>query len=558
MTAKRLIVFARYPSPGRAKTRLIPALGTHGASLLQHRMTLATLQTAARFTAADGARVQLRVSGDPAATRELYPGEWEVIAQGSGSLGERLTRAAAAAFADGAGRVVVIGSDCPALTAEHLSAAFTALDGHDIVVGPAADGGYYLIGLRHSAPRLFDAIAWGSDRVLAQTRAAAAQEGLSIAFLDTLLDVDRPEDLSRIPAAYRPQRFGVTGATSALGTRFLRRMLGAVSDLHVTALVRRNSPSFQRAAFQSLLAEHGVRIRLLDGDVRSLNLSASQRQALIETDGGLWHFAANTNLRPGSGDFAGEVWGVNDGGTAALLDLLRASDRPGPLFHISTAYVCGAGVGVALEEGDRPLGVARNSYEASKRSAEHRVRLAMDKGLRGAIFRPSVIVGDERTGGACNAVDLFGEAMIHALANDARPLVLQLSADAEINVVHADWVVEAMATLAGHGAAGRTYHLTSRAPLRLAELAFETGRPSPLLFAQPGARMEELPPIYRAVNRTLATLRPYLMDKVRFDRRNLDCDAPELRAVLEFDPVAVFNYRMAKATGNLNGSALGA
>ena len=103
------------------------------------------------------------------------------------------------AFADSLGqgrrRVVLIGSDCPEITAPVLSSAFSLLTAHDLVLGPARDGGYYLIGLTAPYPELFQDMPWGTDAVLAQTQIRAARLGLRTALLEPLTDIDRPEDL---------------------------------------------------------------------------------------------------------------------------------------------------------------------------------------------------------------------------------------------------------------------------------------------------------------------------------------------------------------------------
>ena len=200
MPRPRLVIFARLPVPGRAKTRLIPALGAEGAARLQDVMTRHTLAEAAGV--ADLADVEVRFTGgDAAAMAERYGDAVAYLPQGDGDLGDRLARATAAvpaAAREAPSPVVVIGTDCPGLTTGLLRAAFDALDDHDVVLGPAADGGYYLIGLRRPAPALFAGVAWSTDRVLAQTRSAAERAGLGVALLPTLSDVDVPADL---PAA---------------------------------------------------------------------------------------------------------------------------------------------------------------------------------------------------------------------------------------------------------------------------------------------------------------------------------------------------------------------
>lgn len=194
---ENLIVFARYPEAGKTKTRLIPALGPQAAAELQRQMTSHTLHQARLLAQERHVDIEVRFAGgDAARMRQLYGPGPRFSPQGDGDLGLRLHRAAQEAFNAGTTFVALIGSDCPYVTPELLNAAFDALRQHDVVLGPAIDGGYYLIGLRHCYPKLFQDIDWGSDRVYEQTRQAARKLGLSIGTLPLLADVDRPEDLN--------------------------------------------------------------------------------------------------------------------------------------------------------------------------------------------------------------------------------------------------------------------------------------------------------------------------------------------------------------------------
>ncbi len=112
------------------------------------------------------------------------------------SLGERLYKALREAFAENKGKVVIIGTDCPGLTLKHIEQAFNLLDRFNLVIGPAHDGGYYLIGLTKAVKDLFSGIKWGSAFVYRQTLEAAQKANLSIAELEKLQDVDCPSDLS--------------------------------------------------------------------------------------------------------------------------------------------------------------------------------------------------------------------------------------------------------------------------------------------------------------------------------------------------------------------------
>ncbi len=196
---QRLIIFTRFPEPGKAKTRLIPALGARGAARLQRDLTRHTLAQAGRLR--HFCPVSLRYEGGSREKMAAAFGNGSSYReQGPGDLGCRMARAFADAFDQGFERVVIIGADCPKITPQVLCQAFDRLASCDLVLGPAADGGYYLIGLRRPAPaelaRLFSGIAWGSDRVLNQTLCRAANLSLSVFRLEMLSDVDRPEDLA--------------------------------------------------------------------------------------------------------------------------------------------------------------------------------------------------------------------------------------------------------------------------------------------------------------------------------------------------------------------------
>jgi uncharacterized protein len=185
-----IAILAKAPIPGLAKTRLMPALGAHGAAALQDLLTERTVATACKFGT-------VTLWGTPDIT---HPSFRELVTrfrirlkrQPDGDLGARML----AALAHGG---LVIGTDCPALTADHLRRAAAALADHDVVLIPAEDGGYVLIGMRAPQPGLFDGMVWSTDTVLAETRARITRLGLSACELETLWDVDRPEDLARLP-----------------------------------------------------------------------------------------------------------------------------------------------------------------------------------------------------------------------------------------------------------------------------------------------------------------------------------------------------------------------
>jgi rSAM/selenodomain-associated transferase 2/rSAM/selenodomain-associated transferase 1 len=198
---QRLIVFTRFPEPGKTKTRLIPALGAAGAARLQRRMTERTIAAASKAGRRPGLTVEVRHEGGTRALMQQWLGpQFGYRPQGDGDIGLRMARAFEAAFQDGAELAVIIGSDIPRISADIIHQAFDGLQENDLVFGPARDGGYFLIGMQNTIPsetccRLFDGINWGSREVLSQTLQIAAETGLRFILLETLDDVDRPADL---------------------------------------------------------------------------------------------------------------------------------------------------------------------------------------------------------------------------------------------------------------------------------------------------------------------------------------------------------------------------
>ena len=200
--AAHLLVFARVPALGQGKSRLAAGIGA-AAALAVYRELLA-LTRAAVAAAGWPATVWLAGTAGPEPTA-LEAREWPGLAaraQLPGDLGQRMAAAFTAAFAAGAARVAIIGTDCPGLGPDHLAAAVDQLAHHDLVLGPAADGGYYLLGLRAPQPALFQHKAWGTASVLADTLADARRLGLRVALLPELRDVDTAADL----AAWRAEK----------------------------------------------------------------------------------------------------------------------------------------------------------------------------------------------------------------------------------------------------------------------------------------------------------------------------------------------------------------
>ena len=196
----QVAVLAKAPIPGLAKTRLIPALGAQGAARLQRRLTHQAMRTA---LAAGLGPVTLWCAPDSrhrcfrALRRAMGVG---CLVQASGDLGERMHTAFRLHCA--AGPLLLIGTDCPPLTPLHLrEAAQALLAGCDAVFLPAEDGGYALVGLREPRYALFRDMHWSTSTVMDDTRLRAAEEGLAWRELETLWDLDVPDDLARLSAS---------------------------------------------------------------------------------------------------------------------------------------------------------------------------------------------------------------------------------------------------------------------------------------------------------------------------------------------------------------------
>ena len=191
----RLLIFLKEPVPGKVKTRLASELDAEAACEIYRACVELTLRRLEAF------RTQAVLCIDPPQAAERIQAwigaGWTVRPQRGRTLGERLVEATAAAFSEGATRVAVIGTDSPWLAASDLDDAFAALESADAVIGPAEDGGYYVLGLARSQPRLFEGIAWSTSFICAQTQAQAAWLGLRLARLATGYDVDQLADVHR-------------------------------------------------------------------------------------------------------------------------------------------------------------------------------------------------------------------------------------------------------------------------------------------------------------------------------------------------------------------------
>ena len=189
-----LLQFAREPVVGAVKTRMMPHLSASEACDLHSELVW---WTACTLLDAELGPVELLVAGapeNPLFVRCRERGLAGVGRQSEGDLGERMYRA----LVDGLlrfERVILVGSDCPGITVEYLAQAVKALDEADVVLGPALDGGYVLVGATVVQQEMFEGIAWGSDTVLASTRERLQELAATWSELSPLADIDRPEDL---------------------------------------------------------------------------------------------------------------------------------------------------------------------------------------------------------------------------------------------------------------------------------------------------------------------------------------------------------------------------
>ena len=310
VAAPRLIVFTRYPEPGKVKTRLSGVLGSVGAAELQREMTRHTLTVARRMRAARGIEVEVRYAGgDDGSMRRCFGDNFVYRPQGEGDLGERMARSIADALSAGAPAAVVIGSDCPGITPDILGRAFDMLDEDPerVVVGPALDGGYYLIGMSRERLGLFRGIAWGTEQVFRQTEAAARDAGDPLRTLEPLADIDRPEDLD---------------TWYSIRARTKPRLTVIIPALNEEAAVAR--------AVDSALAVPAVEVIVVDGGSRDRTaLVAASRGASVILSSKGRATQMNTGAARASGDVLVFLHADTVLPTGYDRAIARTLDRPG-------------------------------------------------------------------------------------------------------------------------------------------------------------------------------------------------------------------------------------
>lgn len=188
---RHLIIFIKNAALGRVKTRLAATVGDVRALEVYLKLLAITQKMALEVDCQRRLYYSDRVEEEDAWSGAQFA---KYVQQGN-DLGERMHGAFIASFAEGASKAIIVGSDCPELSAGIVEDAFAALDGHDVVVGPAEDGGYYLLGMRARYAAFFEHKAWSTPTVLADTLADAERLGLSVALMPMLNDIDDEGDL---------------------------------------------------------------------------------------------------------------------------------------------------------------------------------------------------------------------------------------------------------------------------------------------------------------------------------------------------------------------------
>ena len=191
MKKEVVLVFEKNAILGQVKTRLASGMGELPALEIYKHLVQLT------YSALEAVPVPVWTFFSDFIPESTHPIVENSLVQQGQDLGERMSNAFARTFESGRDKVVLIGTDCPTLQSQHLLQAFEALNHSDLVLGPATDGGYYLIGMKSSAAYLFEGIAWSTSQVLSQTLHVASQQGLIVTLLPELDDIDTQEDWQR-------------------------------------------------------------------------------------------------------------------------------------------------------------------------------------------------------------------------------------------------------------------------------------------------------------------------------------------------------------------------
>ena len=197
LTDTQILIFAKSPIPGQVKTRLIPSLSAEEACDLHKQLVHRTLSTAVNAALCPVELWCTPTKSHPFFSECAQRYSVSLHLQNGETLGHRMKNAIDETLSNNK-KALLIGCDCPVLTSKTLSEAINRLDSDcDVVISPAEDGGYILLGMQRSINCIFDDISWGSNQVLAQTRERLKQKNIAWQEMETLWDLDRPIDLER-------------------------------------------------------------------------------------------------------------------------------------------------------------------------------------------------------------------------------------------------------------------------------------------------------------------------------------------------------------------------
>jgi rSAM/selenodomain-associated transferase 1 len=329
-----LTVIAKEPVAGLAKTRLVPALGEAGAARAAAAMLTDTL---AAVRAADA---EPWLCFTPAEARErlgrLAPG-FGLLAQAPGDLGDRLAACLADLLAAGADRVAIVGADTPQVPPASYRRAFALLDEADVVLGPALDGGYYLVAAKTAEPDLFVGITMGTEVVLSETLARAARAGLLVALLPPLRDLDRVEDLAAAVAAGELAGAPATHAAAAdlLGAAMVDFAAGRRAPAWLRVAPGRRLAHNLAAYFAPVTAPERALLDLVEGPVLDVGCGPARHARFLQACGltviGLDRSSLALELARSLG----------------LRHWLHADARSGPLPAVRTVLLLDGNLGLA-------------------------------------------------------------------------------------------------------------------------------------------------------------------------------------------------------------------
>jgi rSAM/selenodomain-associated transferase 1 len=210
---KHLGVFVKVPEQGKVKTRLVPPLSGEEACRLYTAFVIDLFARLSKLKKVHG--TVFYAGGEPGVLTDLVPDRYELVPQEGATLGERL-QAAFRTLLNGADRTaVIIGSDSPDIPIQYIKRAFLKLKHKDVALGPAADGGYYLVGLKEPAPEIFDGVEWGGHLVLEQTLEHIKQQELALSLMPLWYDIDTAASLQLLCDMIRARRIERSGRLMA-------------------------------------------------------------------------------------------------------------------------------------------------------------------------------------------------------------------------------------------------------------------------------------------------------------------------------------------------------